>query len=93
MIAAVLWKRSRLRRHEWWSRARLDHYRSAKLRELRRFAVQRSPFYANLHRGLEGSPLEELPVVTKQAMDEHFANATIILGEAKKNDIAELDMK
>jgi hypothetical protein len=55
--------------------------------------MERSPFYAKLHQGLVGSPLEELPVVTKQAMMEHFANATIISGEAKKNDIAELDMK
>ncbi|MBV9156018.1 MAG: hypothetical protein JO097_07130, partial [Acidobacteriaceae bacterium] len=39
---------------------------------LRRFAYERSPFYRRFHRGLENRPLEDIPVLTKEMLMEHF---------------------
>lgn len=66
----LVWRRAALRRHERWSRARLDEYRETHLAALRHWAALHSPFYADLHRGLEDAPLDRLPIVTKaMAMD------------------------
>jgi phenylacetate-CoA ligase len=39
---------------------------------LRRFASVHSPFYQRFHKGLEGRPLHELPVLTKQKLMESW---------------------
>ena len=58
--------RSSLRRHERWSRAELDRHQAAALAELRKFAVDRSPFYRRVHAGVVDRPLSELPVLTQK---------------------------
>jgi phenylacetate-CoA ligase len=40
--------------------------------QLRRFALARSPFYREFHRGLEQRPLQDLPILTKAMMMERF---------------------
>jgi hypothetical protein len=40
--------------------------------EFRRFAFDASPFYRRFHRRLDRRPLEELPILTKALMMEHF---------------------
>lgn len=67
-LLRILVERHRLRRHERWTRAELDAHQQAAVSELRHFAVRRSPFYAELHRGLQNRPLSELPIVTKKAL-------------------------
>ena len=42
------------------------------LRLLREHAYARSPFYRRFHKGLEDRPLNELPVLTKATLMEHF---------------------
>lgn len=45
---------------------------SARLAELRRHAIERSPHYREAHRGLEDAPLDQLPVVTKADVVDRF---------------------
>jgi len=71
-IIDILRRRRMLRSHERWSRERLDTYRAIQLKGLREYAYAKSPYYQRLHRGLEDRPLQELPVVTKKDMMEHF---------------------
>jgi len=68
----AVWKRAKLERSCSWSRGQLEAHQAAKLAELRRFAVERSPFYRRFHKGFENKPLEELPILTKAAMMEEF---------------------
>jgi hypothetical protein len=51
-IAGVLRQRAALRRHERWGRAALASYQAAELDRLRRWAIERSPFYRAVPRGL-----------------------------------------
>lgn len=87
LVLAVLAMRRRHRRREHWKRAELEAFQSGALAELRAFAVERSPFYRRLHRGLEGKPLEALPVVTKHdlmgAFDEFVTDSRIHLSDVK----------
>lgn len=62
----------RLRKHESWTRQQLESYQSKALLDLRQYAYERSPFYQNFHKGLTERPLQELPVLTKAMMMEHF---------------------
>lgn len=71
-LAAILRARAKLHRHERWTREVLEAYQARALSELRSFAVARSPFYGDFHRGLEGAPLAELPVLTKARLMERF---------------------
>jgi phenylacetate-CoA ligase len=72
VLLGVLQARARLRSDDRWSREELLAHQAGSLRELRRFAVARSPFYRELHRGLEDAPLDGLPIVTKQMLMERF---------------------
>ena len=72
LMGRVLAMRGGLRRRDRWDRAELDAHRERRLRELRRFAVERSPFYRRLHAGLEDAPLEALPTVTKAELAASF---------------------
>lgn len=71
-LLRVLMARSELRSHERWDRATLLARQGAAVAELRRWAVARSPFYRELHRGLDDAPLERLPIVTKAMLMERF---------------------
>jgi phenylacetate-CoA ligase len=72
LLLGVLRTRAELRSHDRWSRAELIAHQAEALRELRLYAVDRSPFYRELHSGLEDAPLDALPVVTKQVVMERF---------------------
>ncbi|RPJ18646.1 MAG: phenylacetate--CoA ligase family protein, partial [Chloroflexi bacterium] len=61
-----------LRKHESWTCQQLEAYQAKALRDLRQYAYERSPFYQDFHKGLTESPLQELPVLTKAMMMEHF---------------------
>jgi putative adenylate-forming enzyme len=71
-VARVVRGRQALRRHDRWTPEELLSHQDASLRTLRDHAATHSPFYARMHRGLEKAPLDELPVVTKSALMEHF---------------------
>lgn len=68
----VIWKRRALERSCRWTRETLTQHQTQRLTELRRFVMERSPFYQRFHRGLEREPLHALPVLTKATMMEHF---------------------
>lgn len=70
--ARVVWGRRVLRTHDHWSRDELRAYQARRLRRLREYAVARSPFYRQLHHGLEEAPLSALPIVTKGMLMERF---------------------
>ncbi len=61
-----------LRKHESWTRQQLEAHQTKALQDLRQYAYERSPFYQNFHKGLTERPLQELPVLTKAMMMEHF---------------------
>jgi phenylacetate-CoA ligase len=71
-IAGLLRERAQLRTHDGWTREEVLAYQARRLAELRAYAIARSPFYRNLHRGLERAPLADLPVVTKATLMERF---------------------
>lgn len=72
LILRLLRRRRVLRAREGWTRGALEAHQAASLRELRDFAVVRSPFYARRHRGLTQRALHELPVVTKGELMASF---------------------
>lgn len=55
-----------------WSPEQLAAHQAKSLAKLREFALARSPFYREFHRGLERAPLEQLPILTKATMMERF---------------------
>ena len=68
----VLWKRRALERGHQWERAALEVHQQRSVQVLRQFAAERSPFYGRFHKGLEGRPLHELPILTKATLMENF---------------------
>src|SRR5215510_16609141 len=68
----ILLKVRELRQHEKWSRSQVEAYQAAGLRQLREYAYAHSRFYQHFHKGHFNSPLQELPVLTKAMMMEHF---------------------
>lgn len=62
----------KLRQHEHWTRPQLEVYQAEALHRLRVHTYAESPFYQKFHKGLEGRPLSQLPVLTKALMMEHF---------------------
>lgn len=71
-VMALLRARAVLASRDRWTRDELLAYQSHALAELRAFALARSPFYGEFHRGLEAAPLEALPVLTKATLMERF---------------------
>ena len=63
---------ARLRKREHWTHAQLQAHQERSLAALRAHAYQHSPFYKRFHRGLTDRPLDELPVLTKAELMEHF---------------------
>ncbi len=68
----VLHTLEQLRSHEHWTPAQVASYQEAQLRQLRAYAYAHSPFYQQFHKGLFDRPLQELPVLTKAMLMEHF---------------------
>lgn len=64
--------RHELGRHDHWHVERVRTHRAAAVARLRAFAAARSPFYRELHAGLEDAPLAALPVVTRADLVEHY---------------------
>jgi phenylacetate-CoA ligase len=58
--------------HESWTRQQLEDYQAQALNTCREYAYAHSPFYQRFHQGLMDHPLQELPVLTKAMMMEHF---------------------
>lgn len=72
LLAQVLQRRRALQAHDRWSREQLSRHQAQAQHRLRTFAAQHSPFYRRFHRGLDHRPWHELPVLTKNALMEHF---------------------
>lgn len=72
MLLKTLRAIEQLRQHEGWTRPQLEAYQAESLRRLREYAYARSPFYQRFHQGLFDRPLDELPVLTKSMLMEHF---------------------
>src|SRR6266508_3916863 len=68
----ILLKLHEWRQHEKWSRPQIEAYQAEALQQLRDYAYAHSRFYQQFHKGLFKSPLQELPVLTKTMMMEHF---------------------
>src|SRR5699024_10051154 len=64
--------RSQVRRRDRWHRQRLLRFQQAQLRRLLNHARTHSPYYGEVLAGKEGSPLSELPVLTKQDLMRHW---------------------
>src|SRR5437016_5949943 len=58
--------------HESWTRQQLEDHQAHALRACRDYAYAHSPFYQRFHQGLMDRPLQELPVLTKAMVMEHF---------------------
>lgn len=71
-IAGLLRERAQLRTHDGWARDEVLALQARRLADLRAFAIDRSPLYGDLHRGLERAPLADLPVVTKSTLMDRF---------------------
>ena len=61
-----------LRPHVSWTRLQLEAYQSQALGRHRDYAYAHSPFYQHFHQGLFDRPLQELPVLSKTMLMEHF---------------------
>ncbi len=70
-LSKVVFRRSQLEQTKHWSRPKLQAYQVAEVAKLREFA-KTSPFYRRFHRGMEGRPFKDLPVLTKDVMMENF---------------------
>jgi putative adenylate-forming enzyme len=71
-IAGLLRERAQLRTHDGWTREEVLAYQARRVADLRAFAIERSPFYRELHRGLGRAPLSDLPIVTKAMLMDRF---------------------
>ncbi|HEY1351792.1 MAG TPA: AMP-binding protein [Ktedonobacteraceae bacterium] len=60
------------REHERWKRQLLAQYQTRALQICREYAYAHSPFYQRFHQGLKDRPLQELPVLSKSVLMEHF---------------------
>lgn len=68
LLAGVLAARSRVQRRDRWAREQLLAYQQQALRHLLSHAVSRSAYYAQRLEGLQGAPLDQLPVLTKATL-------------------------
>src|SRR5512134_345996 len=72
MMLNLLHTLEQQRRRERWTRQQLQAYQEDSLHRLRKYAYEKSPFYRDFHKGVTERPLQELPVLTKAMMMEHF---------------------
>lgn len=80
ILGALLWKRARLARRDHWTRPAVLGWQASQLEKLRTFANTRSRFYQRFHRGFDGRPLGELPVLTKAVLMEEFDSLVTVPG-------------
>ena len=71
-LVRVLLERRAQERSCGWTRAQLERHQTHSVAALRNYALAHSPFYRDFHRGLETRPLQELPILTKGNLMEHF---------------------
>ena len=71
-LLRVLRERAAQERTCRWTPQQLAAHQAQSVDRLRRYALERSPFYQTFHRGYEQRPLHELPILTKATMMEHF---------------------
>jgi phenylacetate-coenzyme A ligase PaaK-like adenylate-forming protein len=71
-MAGMLLELRRLRRQDDWSRSQIEAHQAQSLQRLREHAYARSTFYRAFHAGCMDRPLQELPVLTKAMLNEHF---------------------
>ena len=71
-LTQLLWTMGQLREREGWTREHLLAYQARAITRLRAYAYTHSPYYQTFHKGLYGSPVRELPVLTKAMLMEHF---------------------
>ena len=72
MMTKILWETPKIQARERWTRRQLDAHQANALRSLRDYAYAHSPFYREFHKGRFEAPLQELPVLTKAMMMDHF---------------------
>jgi phenylacetate-coenzyme A ligase PaaK-like adenylate-forming protein len=72
MLFKTLGAIRQLRQHEIWTRSQLEAHQSQALQGMRHYAYAHSPFYQRFHYGLYDRPLNELPVLKKATLMEHF---------------------
>ena len=72
MVMRILWSMPQIQARERWTRRQLEAHQANALRRLRNYAYAHSPFYREFHKGHYDAPLQELPVLTKAMMMEHF---------------------
>jgi putative adenylate-forming enzyme len=72
IILKVLALRHRLRQRDWWTRPHLEAHKARELRLLRGYAYARSPFYGRFHKGFSERSFQDLPILTKEMVMEHF---------------------
>src|SRR5215813_11467902 len=72
ILLQLILEHRKLRQRDRWTRQQLEAYQASGLRHLREHAYAHSSFYKRFHRGFIDSPLQELPVLTKAMMMEHF---------------------
>jgi phenylacetate-CoA ligase len=72
IMLGMLNKLSHLRSHEHWTHQQLKDHQTQALHRLREYTYKHSPFYQQFHQGLWDKPLQDLPVLTKAMMMEHF---------------------
>jgi phenylacetate-CoA ligase len=63
-----------LRARERWTRERFEQYQAQALRALRDYTYAHPPFYQQFHKGLYDAHLQDLPVLTKGMVMDHFDN-------------------
>ena len=74
-LVRLLWVRRQLSRRDKWTRNTLLQHQTDALKELRAHAYAGSPFYQRFHAGLFDTPLQQLPVLTKKILMEHWNEA------------------
>lgn len=72
IVLSVLAEMRQFRPRDHWTRQQLEAHQADALRNLREYTYAHSPFYQQFHKGLYNAPLQELPVLTKATMMEHF---------------------
>jgi len=89
VVTRSLFRRWRLRSREVWTESSLAAHQAQATEDLRAFAVDRSPFYREVHRGLVAEPLHELPVLTKSILMDEFDRIStapsLHLGDVKRS--------
>src|SRR5215468_5788575 len=72
IVLSVLAEMRQFRRRDHWTRQQLEAHQADALHNLREYTYAHSTFYQQFHQGLTNAPLQELPVLTKAMMMEHF---------------------